>query len=123
MSTSGAIPVAIVDDDEHLCRSLARLVRQAGFRPLTFPSAESFLASPDRLHMKCLLLDVHLGGMSGLALHRQLSAQGDATPVIYITAHDEMRTAAVNNGCAGFFLKTDSGAALIEALRRVTMQP
>jgi len=122
MSTSSAIPVAIIDDDERLCRSLSRLVRQAGFHPLTFPSAESFLASPDRPQMKCLLLDVHLGGMSGLALHRELSAQGDTTPVIYITAHDEMRTPALSNGCAGFFLKTDSGAALIEALRRVTMQ-
>jgi len=114
--------VAIVDDDESLCRSLGRLLRHAGFQPLTFPSAESFIRSPERAHLKCLLLDIQLGGMSGLELHRLLLAEGDRTPVIYITAHDEpaARTEAMSTGCAGFFLKTDPGAALIETLRRVT---
>jgi FixJ family two-component response regulator len=122
VSAPSAPRVAIIDDDESLCRSLGRLLRQAGFHPLTFPSAESFLQSPERPHLKCLLLDIQLGGMSGIELHRRLLAAGDTTPVIYITAHDEpaARTEAFSTGCAGFFLKTDPGAALIETLRRVT---
>jgi FixJ family two-component response regulator len=122
MSATGAVPIAIIDDDESLCRSLGRLVRQSGFHPVTFLSAEEFLESPERPTLQCLLVDIQLGGMSGIALHRRLLAEGDTTPVIYITAHDEpsARTEALNTGCAGFFLKTDAGTAIIEALRRAT---
>lgn len=124
MSATGAVPIAIIDDDESLCRSLGRLVRQAGFRPVSFLSAEDFLHSPQRAELRCLLIDIQLGGMSGIALHRQLLAEGDTTPVIYITAHDEpsARIEALNTGCAGFFLKTDAGSAIIEALRRATLR-
>jgi FixJ family two-component response regulator len=122
MTTSSAIPVAIIDDDEGLCRSLGRLVRQWGFRPLMFPSAEDFLECPERAAVKCLLLDVQLNGMSGIALHQQLLAAGDAPPVIYITGRDApgVRDEASTTGCAGFFLKTDASAAIVETLRRVT---
>lgn len=124
MAATSAIPVAIIDDDEGLCRSLGRLVGTCGFRPLTFLSAEAFLVCPEREHVKCVLLDIQLDGMSGIALHRQLLALGRAPPVIYITAHDApgVRDEACANGCVGFFLKTDAGTAIIEALRRVTTQ-
>lgn len=122
MSATGAVPIAIIDDDESLCRSLGRLLRQAGFHPVTFLSGETFLQSPERGSLRCLLIDIQLGGMSGIALHRQLLAEGDTTPVIYITAHDEpsARIEALKTGGAAFFLKTDAGTAIIEALRRVT---
>jgi FixJ family two-component response regulator len=122
MSAPPAVPIAIIDDDESLCRSLSRLVRQAGFRPVSFLSGEDFLQAPERGTLGCLLIDIQLRAMSGIALHRQLLAEGDTTPVIYITAHDEpsARIEALKTGCAGFFLKTDAGTAIIEALRRAT---
>jgi len=60
--------------------------------------------------------------MSGIALHQELLARGDRTPVIYITAHEDeaTRREAAKTGCAGFFLKTDASSAIIEALRRAT---
>jgi FixJ family two-component response regulator len=121
MSVPGAIMIAIIDDDALQCSALGRLVRRAGFQPLTFHSAEDFLAASGRASLKCLLLDIHLGGMSGIDLHRRLLAEGDPTPVIYITAHEDesTRTAALKTGCAAFFLKTDASTAIIEALRRV----
>jgi FixJ family two-component response regulator len=124
MSTTAAVRVAIIDDDESICRSLGRLVRQAGFRPVSFLSAEDFLRSPERSGLRCLLVDIQLGGMSGIDLRRRLLAEGDTTPVIYATAHDESptRIEALKTGCAGFFLKTDSGAAIIEALRHAVSQ-
>jgi FixJ family two-component response regulator len=117
-----AILVAIIDDDELQCRSLSRLVRRAGFHALTFRSGEDFLAAPGRAVLRCLLLDIHLGGMSGIALHQQLLAQGDRTPVIYLTGHEDeaTRSEAMKSGCAAFFVKTDASSAIIEALRRVT---
>jgi DNA-binding NarL/FixJ family response regulator len=53
-----------------------------------------------------------------------LLADGDTTPVIFITAHSEpeVRMQALSLGCAGFFLKSDPGAAIIEVLRRVTLK-
>jgi FixJ family two-component response regulator len=122
MNATAVILVAIVDDDESMCRSLARLLRLAGFQPVTFLSAEDFLASSERPWLRCLLIDIQLTGMSGIALRRHLLAQGDRTPVIYITAHDEpaTRAEALSSGCAGFFLKSDAGQAIIEALRGVT---
>jgi FixJ family two-component response regulator len=114
--------IAIVDDDELQCRSLRRLVERAGFKAETFRSAEDFLASPGRTRFKCILLDIHLGGMSGFALHQQLRSESDPTPVIYLTAHEDegTRAAAAKTDCAAFFLKTDDSGAIIDALRRST---
>ena len=111
--------VAIIDDDESLCRSLGRMLRQAGFRTHAFLSAEEFLVSPAQIYFDCLLLDVQLGGMSGHALHRRLLARGDRIPVIYITAQDDgsAEAEARRIGCAAFFRKSDPGIWIVEALR------
>jgi len=97
-------------------------MRRAGFHALTFHSAEEFLASPERASLRCLLLDIKLGGMSGIAMQQPLLTEGDRTPVIHITAHadEATRSQALNNGCAGFFLKTDANSEIIGVLHRVT---
>ena len=119
MSSSQNTYVAVVDDDESVCQSMSRLLRAAHFQPITYPSAEAFLA--DRKHPKfdCLVLDIQLKGMSGLDLSRRLSAVKDGTPVIFITAHDDPggRTQAEASGCAGYFRKTDSGTDILAAIR------
>jgi FixJ family two-component response regulator len=113
--------VAVIDDDESVRRTMSRLLRAAGFQPITFGSAEEFLADPVRPHFTCLLVDVRLGGMSGIDMWRRLVAEGSRTPVIFITAHDEPaeRAQAIQSGCAGFFRKTDAGARIIETIRSV----
>jgi FixJ family two-component response regulator len=125
MSVPAAPVIAIVDDDELHCRSLGRLVNRAGYHALTFQSAEDFLAAPQRSSFNCVLLDVQLGGISGIDLHRRLLADGDLTPVIYITAHDDpaRRTEAMGMGCVEFLLKTDASTAIIQALHRATSTP
>jgi FixJ family two-component response regulator len=122
MSVPAAARIAIIDDDDLQCRALSRLVRRAGFHALTFRSAEDFLRAPERTSFSCLLLDIQLGGISGIALHLRLLAEGDGTPVIYITGRDDphARTEALNAGCAGFLQKTDPSSALIDLLHRVT---
>jgi FixJ family two-component response regulator len=114
------IYVAVVDDDESLCRSLGRLLRAAGLQPITYPSAEAFLADHKHPKFDCLVFDVQLGGMSGIELHQQLNAAGETTPVIYITAHEdpEARARAAAAGCAAWFRKTDSGNEVIRAILR-----
>jgi FixJ family two-component response regulator len=116
--------VAVIDDDASLCRSLARLLQHAGFQAITFESGEQFLADPLRSHFGCLLVDIQLGGMSGIEMHRKLIAEGDRTPVVYITAFDDPRVKveAVELGCAGFFRKTDAGTEILETVRALTHQ-
>ena len=115
------IYVAVVDDDESVCRSFSRLLRTAGFQSVTYASAEAFLQDAKRPQFDCLVLDVQLQGMSGLELSRRLAAVPDATPVLFITAHDnpEARAEALAGGCAGYFRKTDPGERVLETLRQV----
>jgi len=114
--------IAVVDDDEDVCRSLGRLLRAAGMHPITYPSAEAFLADAKHPRFDCLVLDVQLGGMSGLELGERLTAEGGHAPFICITAHDEpeTRARAAAAGCAAFFRKTDAGAEVLQAIRRLT---
>ena len=114
--------VAIVDDDESLCRSLGRLLRAVGMSPVAYPSAEAFLNDAQHPPFHCLLLDVQLGGLSGIQLQRQLVDSGEKTPIIFLTAYDdpEARAQAIAAGCAAYFRKTDAGAEVIEAIRKAS---
>jgi FixJ family two-component response regulator len=113
--------VAIIDDDASMCRSLARVLRLAGFEPSPFSSAEQFLAEPDRARFACALVDIQLGGMSGLEMQRAITAQRDPIPLIFVTAHDEpaARAEAEQGGCAGFCSKSEDGARIVDAIHRV----
>jgi FixJ family two-component response regulator len=121
MSNGPNIYIAVIDDDESLCRSMSRLLRAAHFQPITYPSAEAFLADTRHPQFDCLVLDIQFNGMSGLELSRRLSAIGDVTPIIFITAHDdpEVQAEAEASGCAGYFRKSDSGGDVLAAVGRV----
>jgi len=120
MSNTEPFYVAVVDDDENFSRSLGRLLRAAGIQSITYTSAEAFLADSKHPRFDCLLLDIQLGGISGIELGRRLMAEGRGAPFIYLTAHDdpEVRAGAEAIGCAAFFRKTDSGAEVLAAIRR-----
>lgn len=113
------IYVAVVDDDSSVCRSFGRLLRLAGFQPVTYSSAEALLEDTKRPRFDCLVLDIQLEGMSGLELSQRLAAVCDRTPIIFITAHDdaEVRERALAGGCAGYFRKTDPAEKVIGAIR------
>jgi FixJ family two-component response regulator len=117
--------IAVIDDDESLRRSLGRVLRLMGFHALMFSSAELFLADPAREHFACLLVDIQLGGMSGIELLQKLAAQGDHTPMIFITAHENEHTRHQANqaGCAGYFNKSDSSDDIIEAIKVIVALP
>jgi FixJ family two-component response regulator len=123
MDSARNILVAVVDDDESLCRSLGRLLRAYGLQPKAYSSAEMFLADADRPNFDCLILDVQLGGLSGLDLQEQLARDGNAPPVIFITAHEdpEARRRAQTLGCAAYFRKTEPGSSVIEAVRNAAV--
>ena len=111
--------ISIVEDDAPVLKSLARLIRTAGYRVRTFGSAEEFLESGRDEEVACIILDLQLPGMSGLDLQARLVAQGYPAPVVFVTAHTELetRTQALQGGAVAFLGKPFSEDALLDAIR------
>jgi two-component system response regulator FixJ len=111
--------VAVVDDDPSVRRGLERLLRSAGYSVVTFVSAEQFLAMCRREVLSCLLLDVHLAGMSGLELLARLTTAECRVPVILISAYDDPQTteAIEGAGAAAYLRKPFDDQVLIHAIK------
>ena len=84
--------VCVIDDDEDVVRAVRRLLRAAGYAIDTFASAEEFLDLWSGERPDCLVLDVHLRGLSGFDLQDLLEASGRSIPIVFITAHDDTGT-------------------------------
>ena len=90
MTARTASLVFIVDDDASVRKSLARLVRAAGFDVETFASARDFLARPRYDGPSCLVLDVRMPGLTGLDLQEALATAGQRLPIVFITGHPDV---------------------------------
>lgn len=112
--------IAVVDDDESFARALERLLRVAGFNSFIYNSAEAFLRDRDEVSAQCLVLDIHLRGMSGFELRRQLTAHATKTPVIFVTGHDdeEVREEAWRVGCSAYLNKPVQSGLLLDAINK-----
>jgi FixJ family two-component response regulator len=118
--TTRPILVAIVEDDPAMLRSIERLLAVYGFSTQSFSSAEAFLDQSASCEAKCLLLDIQLGGISGIELCRRLTVAGSELPVIFMTAVDneETRRLAVELGCDSFLRKPIAPDVLIDAIEK-----
>jgi len=121
MSNTIPIYVAVVDDDDNFCRALGRLLRAAGMQSVMYSSAEAFLADTKHPRFDCLVLDVNLGGMSGIELGRRLVDEGRYAPFICITSNDEpsIKADAEAAGCSAFLSKNDPG--VLDVIRRIAL--
>jgi FixJ family two-component response regulator len=110
--------IAVIDDNPSMLQGLNRLLSAHGFRVQTFASAESFLEDVAKYEADCLLLDVHLGGMSGIDLRRILTSSGTDLPVIFMTAidNDATRREAIEAGCIAYLRKPFLAKLLIDAI-------
>lgn len=116
--------VAVIDDDASLCRSVVRFLSASGIQASSYLSAEEFLESSNRPRFDCLLLDIQLGGMSGIELAERLADTGDTPPIIFITAHDEpeIRARVLAAGGVAYLTKSDPGTAMLSAIRQACEQ-
>ena len=87
------LAVYIVDDDAAVRDSLSLLLSLRGYRTATFACAEDFLAAIEPGWAGCLIADIRMPGMSGLALQEALARRGIALPVVIITAHGDVESA------------------------------
>jgi FixJ family two-component response regulator len=113
--------VVVVEDDPASQKTLARVLRAGGYDASIYASAEAFLASPPRSTPIALLLDVHLGGMSGLELQQRLKNEGSTLPVVIITAFDDARSReqAERLGCVAYLRKPCEAETILAQLRRL----
>src|SRR5262245_21404924 len=105
--------ILVVEDDASMSQAIERILRAGGFAPAIFASAEEALDADGATTADCLVLDIHLPGMSGFELCRQLALCGNEVPVVFITAHDELavRQEAQRLGAASYLPKPFSGRA------------
>jgi len=115
---SAAPLVAIVDDDADVRIALARLAASAGLAVESFASGAAFLHSIDDHEPDCVVLDLHMPGMSGFDVQNELATKHAAVPVIVITAHDtpESRTRAIHLGARGYLGKPVHDQTLLDAI-------
>lgn len=111
--------ISIVDDDQSVREALQRMLRSHGFVTQAFASAEQFLNSEAPSHAACLILDVRMPGMTGLALHDRLTAQGNRIPTILVTAcpTEGEGARAVANGAYSYLAKPFDEERLVATLR------
>jgi FixJ family two-component response regulator len=114
--------IAIVDDDESVCRAIKRLVRSAGMEANTFTSGQEFIDLVEGmpwLRVECVVLDVQMPKLNGLEVQERLAQNKNAIPVIFITAHDEpgVREKALAAGAVAFLRKPFNDELFIKTLR------
>lgn len=111
--------ISIIDDDRSVCRAVSQLIRAAGYAVETFTSAGEFLDSSAFGRTGCLVLDIHLNGMSGFDLQERLVAERSDIPIIFITAHDDAptRERVRRAGVAAYLPKPFDGRGLLDAIR------
>jgi FixJ family two-component response regulator len=117
--TAGAI-VFVVDDDAFIRKALSSLIRSADLRVITFASADEFVQQPPPDVPACLVLDVHLPGMNGMELQRELTRRNNNIPVIFITGHGDipMSVRAMKAGAVEFLTKPFRDQDLLDAIQQ-----
>jgi FixJ family two-component response regulator len=113
--------ISVVEDDEAVREATTGLMQSLGYTAAAFPSAEDFLQSREMTRTSCLIADVNMPGMSGLDLHRRLSASGKPFPTILITAYpdERVRQRALNAGVICYLSKPFEEGDLLSCLHTV----
>ncbi|MCU6502056.1 response regulator [Rugamonas sp. A1-17] len=117
--------VAVVDDDEAIRRALLRLLRSAGIAARAYAGGAEFLAALDGGHPCCVVLDVHMPGLSGLEVQARLATLAPAVGVIIITGHQteaEQAQAQLHQPLA-CLAKPFDDQAILDAIGRACARP
>ena len=118
--------IAIVDDDASVCRALKRLVTSFGYSGETFSRGEdllSRLAGASSFRPNCVVLDMHMPGLTGVDVQQRLAHT--ALPVIFITAHDEpgLREKVMAAGAVALLRKPFTDESFLGTLQMALSRP
>jgi FixJ family two-component response regulator len=120
VSVPAAPVVFVVDDDASVRKSLARLVKIAGYEAEPFPSVRDFLARPPYDGPCCLVLDVRMPGLTGLDLQEALREAGLRLSIVFITGYGDVRASvkAMKGGAVDFLTKPLDEGTLLAAIQQ-----
>jgi FixJ family two-component response regulator len=117
---NGSAPlIYVVDDDPAVLKGLSRLLQAWDYQVRTFGSAQDFLARTcDGDGAACVVLDVHMPGLSGLELQADLNRARRRLPIVFVTGHGDasLRTRALVAGAVEFLQKPFTDTELLRAL-------
>ena len=113
--------VYIVDDDEAVRDSLQWLLEGKDYRVRCFESAESFLSRYDPREVACLIVDIRMGGMTGLELQDRLVERQSPLPIVFITGHGDVPMAVntMKKGALDFIQKPFKEEELLALMERM----
>ena len=116
--------VYVVDDDEAVCDSLQWLLEGKDYRVRCFDSAESFLSRYDAHEVACLIVDIRMGGMTGLELQNRLIENQSPLPIMFITGHGDVPMAVdtMKKGAMDFIQKPFNEEQLASLVERMLEQ-
>jgi FixJ family two-component response regulator len=116
--------VYVVDDDEAVRDSLQWLLEGKDYRVRCFDSAESFLSRYDAREVACLIVDIRMGGMTGLELQNRLIESGSPLPIVFITGHGDVPMAVdtMKKGAMDFIQKPFKEEQLVSLVERMLEQ-
>jgi FixJ family two-component response regulator len=117
---STELSIFVVDDDESFRLAIVGSLRSLGYAAQGFASGEEFIAANGATSCDCVITDLHMRGMSGLDLMRQLQAQGSTVPAIVITGRPEpgLETKVTALGAVCLLRKPFETDALIQSLEK-----
>ncbi len=120
MSVPAPALVFVVDDDASVRKSLARLVKAAGYEAETFASVRDFLARRPYEGPCCLVLDVRMPGLTGLDLQEALRAAGQRLAIVFITGYRDVPVSvkAMKGGAVDFLTKPVDQGTLLGAIQQ-----
>jgi len=112
--------VFIVDDDPAFLKSLSRLLRASGYTVQSFSSAEEFMAQRPASAVGCVVADLQMPTMDGIALQRELTQSDNPLPIVFLTGHGDIPASvqAMRQGAEDFLVKTAGKEDLLSAIER-----
>jgi FixJ family two-component response regulator len=112
--------IFVVDDDPSVRKSLLRLLRSFGYEARAFHSAEHFLEQEPYKGTGCIILDIRMPGIGGMALQDELCKTQDSLPIVFITGHGDipMSVRAMKKGAMDFLPKPFEDGQLLDAVVR-----
>jgi len=116
--------IYVIDDDPSMRRALERQLQSAGYRVECFESAQAFLDTSSRPGVACILSDVRMPGLSGLALQASLAESHLGLPIVFMSAHSDVPTTvhALKSGAVNFLAKPFTKDALLAAVAEALAQ-
>jgi FixJ family two-component response regulator len=116
--------VAVVDDDASVRKAIRRLLIASNLQVETFASGEEFLRSLCAHTPDCLILDLHMPGLTGLDVQRQITRIGLRLPIVVVTAYDEAESQAqcLAAGAAAYLHKPLDDRVLLDAVTAAVLR-